>query len=323
VYAIDSRPMIHLARDVAAANGCADRIEFIRDDSRRVTLPERADVIVCDATNVLPEFQVPIMIDARRRLLASGGTLIPGADRLCAAVVHSPLRHEELVGVWTGRPLGLNLAPAHRRSSHAWLEQRFAPDEPVTAPACWATLEYHAQELTDIAGTLDTAVARRAVGHGLSVWVEADLPGPAAGGRRRLESLSPDLAAFFPWPEAVDLLEGDRVIVTFEGRLAPHGYHWRWRTTVATRSGSTRAAFDQDTARHAGPARSAVARPGGAWPPARGREALQMDRRALAAMDRGLTIGAIADDLLDAFPRRFASRSDALTYAGALAQRYG
>ena len=49
VYAIEPTPIIQVAREIAAANGCADRIEFIEDLSTRVTLPIQADVIVSDS----------------------------------------------------------------------------------------------------------------------------------------------------------------------------------------------------------------------------------------------------------------------------------
>lgn len=41
VYAIEPNEAIQVARELAAANGYADRIEFIEDLSTRVTLPER------------------------------------------------------------------------------------------------------------------------------------------------------------------------------------------------------------------------------------------------------------------------------------------
>src|SRR5512137_429879 len=48
VIAIEPDDAIHVARQVAAANGCAERITFIQDLSTRVHLEERADLIVSD-----------------------------------------------------------------------------------------------------------------------------------------------------------------------------------------------------------------------------------------------------------------------------------
>src|ERR1700722_5443460 len=57
VYAIESGEIIQVARTIAAANGCADRIEFIEEVSTKVTIPVRADVIVSDMRGILPLFQ--------------------------------------------------------------------------------------------------------------------------------------------------------------------------------------------------------------------------------------------------------------------------
>src|SRR5687768_1340883 len=44
VFAVEPSPVIQVAREIAAANGCAGRIEFFQDLSTRVELPEPADV---------------------------------------------------------------------------------------------------------------------------------------------------------------------------------------------------------------------------------------------------------------------------------------
>src|SRR5437016_11881319 len=79
VYAIEPSEIIQVAREVAAANGCADKIEFFEELSDRVMLPGRADVILSDLRAVLPLFQrhIPAIIDARSRFLAPGGAMIP------------------------------------------------------------------------------------------------------------------------------------------------------------------------------------------------------------------------------------------------------
>ena len=99
VYAIEPTEIIQLAREVAAANGCADRIEFFEDLSNRVTLPLRADGIFSDLRGPLPLFErhIPSIVDARIRSLASQGTLIPRRDKLWAAVVEAPKPYGELV----------------------------------------------------------------------------------------------------------------------------------------------------------------------------------------------------------------------------------
>src|ERR1700722_2202928 len=78
VYAVEPDEIIQVGREVAAANGCADRIVFIEEMSTAINLPEKADVIVSDLRGVLPLFQVhiPSIIDARARFLAPAGKMI-------------------------------------------------------------------------------------------------------------------------------------------------------------------------------------------------------------------------------------------------------
>jgi type I protein arginine methyltransferase len=87
VYAIEPSDAIHVARQIAADNDCADRIEFIQDFSTRVQLSERADVAMADLRGVLPHLglHVPSIVDLRTRLLAPGGTLLPRRDTLWRA----------------------------------------------------------------------------------------------------------------------------------------------------------------------------------------------------------------------------------------------
>ena len=67
IYAIEPDDAIQVAQAMAVANGCSDRIEFIQDLSTKVSLPERADVIVSDIGGVLPWFRSHILsiVDAR------------------------------------------------------------------------------------------------------------------------------------------------------------------------------------------------------------------------------------------------------------------
>src|SRR5260370_17555765 len=147
--------MFKVTRKVAAANGCADKIEFLEELSNRVILPVRADVILAELRGVLPLFQrhVPAIVDARRRFLAPGGTMIPRKDTLWAAIVEAPKPYGEAVAPWDRNPFGQNLSPArqlavndvqkvHVSSCQLWTGHRLCP-----------TLGYASCENPDARGT--------------------------------------------------------------------------------------------------------------------------------------------------------------------------
>ena len=92
MFAIESGEIIELARQIAKDNGCAERIEFIRDLSTRVELPERADVVVADIHGALPLYNGSLrtLIDARQRFLAPGGAMVPKKERIWTAAIDLP-----------------------------------------------------------------------------------------------------------------------------------------------------------------------------------------------------------------------------------------
>ena len=77
VYAIEMNPSVAVAHEVLAANGCADRVTVMQEQSSRVTLPERGDVLLEDMRGVLPldGGHIAAVIDARARLLRDGAPI--------------------------------------------------------------------------------------------------------------------------------------------------------------------------------------------------------------------------------------------------------
>ena len=49
VWAVETNPLIDVARQVAAANGLSDRITFVHGDARQLSLPRPADVLLSSA----------------------------------------------------------------------------------------------------------------------------------------------------------------------------------------------------------------------------------------------------------------------------------
>lgn len=177
VYAIEPGHIIQLAREIAAANHCADRIEFIQDLSTRVSLPERADVIVSDLRGVLPVFQnnVTDLIDAQNRFLAPGGIMIPRSDSLLAAVVEDPDLYSRCVDSWKNNALEQDLIPAQRLAANELHKARLKPEQLLTSPHSWATLNYVTLTSPNVAGEFCAKSNRAGVGHGLLVWFDTVL----------------------------------------------------------------------------------------------------------------------------------------------------
>ena len=91
VYAIEGGPVIDAARELAADNGFADRIEFLEGWSLEVGIPEPADVLISETLGNagLDEGIVAWTADARERLLRPGAVLLPQRVRVWVAAAES------------------------------------------------------------------------------------------------------------------------------------------------------------------------------------------------------------------------------------------
>ncbi len=138
VYAVEPDNTINIARGAAVANGFVDRIEFFQNLSTEITLREPATIIISDLRGVLPWFQqhIPAIIDARVRLLAPGGVLIPRRDTLWAAVVEATDEYEKIVGPWGNNKFGFDLSAGVDRITNTWRKTRIRSDELLTKPNC-------------------------------------------------------------------------------------------------------------------------------------------------------------------------------------------
>jgi protein arginine N-methyltransferase 1 len=325
VYAVEPANALQVARALAAANGCADRVEFFQELSTRVDLPERATVIVSDLRGLLPLFghHLPALVDARRRLLAPDGVLIPQRDTLWAAVVQAPDRYQRHLPPAGDDSYGLDFGAVGPLLTSSWSKARLTPEQLLVEPQPWATLDYTTLEEPGVRGEVTWAVPRSGTGHGLSIWFDTVL---AAGVGFSSGPGAPEIiytGTFFPWSEPVDLDAGDRVSVAFHANLVGQDYQWCWDTSVLVqgRPGQVKARFRQSTFYGAPLSAARLRKRAAGHVPALGEDG-QIDRLILGLMDGSTTLDAIACAVRTRFPERFASWHDALDRVGTLSARY-
>jgi len=322
VYAIESSDAISVAREAAAANGLSERIEFIQDLSTRVTLPEQANVIISDLRGVLPLFQhhLPTIIDARKRLLAPGGILIPRRDSLWAAIAQAPELYKEHASVWEDDIHGLNLISGRRFAINTWRKGRIKPEQMLTQPECLATLDYSCVESHDINIEVTWTALREGVAHGIIVWFDASLVegvsfSNAPGSQELIYG-----SAFFPLAEPVTISPGDTISVTLRADLVGDDYIWRWDSRVMERS-EVKASFTQSTF-FATPLSLAQLRKRASSHAPTLNEDGQIERFILLMMDEKTSLEEIARRVSDKFPAHFARWSDALTRVSELSLKF-
>lgn len=239
VYAIEPDETIDLARRLAELNGYDGRIQFSRDVSTNVTLPEPADVIVSDLRGALPLFDqhIPAIVDARQRHLAPNGVLIPQKDELWAAVVEAPAVYNSLLKPWHD-PYGFNMEPARQRVLNQWQHDDtdlITGKNLLTTPVKWAVLDYRKITQPDVSsGEIIQKATRTGAAHGLLVWFDAELvEGIGFSNGPEAEKVAAVYGrGFFPFLQPVPVAAGDTIHLAMQANLTESGYCWRWRTTV-------------------------------------------------------------------------------------------
>ncbi len=250
VYAIEPGDAIHVAEEIARDNGFDKRIRFIKDVSTATSLDCRADIVVSDLHGVLPLFENHLhsIIDARERLLAPGGTLIPAKDHIYAAPVEAEDLYARIAGPWEKAPLELDLSAARNRALNSW--HRHGPQQvTLLAPGeCWATLDYRKLEDQNARGECRWRIRQKGRLHGFSVWFESEL---ADHVRLSNAPRGPGLvygAAFFPLTQPVEVTEADSVRLTLRADPVAGDYVWRWQTEIeGEHDQEVKAKFQQST----------------------------------------------------------------------------
>lgn len=325
VFAIESAEIIQVAREVAAANGCAGKIDFFEELSSRVTLPVRADVFLSDLRGVLPLFQrhIPAIVDARQRFLAPGGTIIPRKDAVWAAVVEAPKSFGEIVDPWNKNPFAQDLGPARSLAVNDGQRVRVSPEQLLTGHQLWTTLDYSTIENPDVRSNLEWVAERAGTGHGIVVWFDTELAEGAGFSNAPGTSETVYGSYFFPWTHPVPLEQGQGVCVSLEAKLVENDYVWRWSTRIEPFGGSTVLPihFVQSQLNGTVLSPKQLHKLAADHIPRLSDEGL-LRGRTLELMDGKATLEEIARKLAAEFPKRFSDWQQALSYAGSISQEF-
>jgi len=298
VYAIEPGDVIQVAREVAAANGCAARISFIQRFSTEVTLPERADVIVLDVRGVLPDEQIPVVADARRRFLKPGGTVIPASDTVWVAPISAPDLFSSHIGRWQDGSDGFDLTAVSRAAAGRWYKCRARSEQLIGEPRQLATLEYLAIESDEVRGAASWIAGNEAIGHGFIAWFDTTV---SEGLELSNAPSAPPLLygnGYFPWPEPVEIGAGEEISIEMRGGRDGNGYDWQWTSRIA---GAGKSFMSRRL-------RPIVV------PDLQLTVEASIDRQILDAAADEFRVGEIAREVAQAFPRSFKRHEDAVTH---------
>lgn len=249
VHAIESAPVIELARTLAQANGLAERITFWPADSLDVSLPESADVVISDLRGALPLYRrhLPAIIDARQRFLKPDGRLIPAQDSLWVAVVSAPELYARYMAPWETLYPAFDWGAARQLAPHVPRQERLTPSQLLTPPQVWAELDYYRLTQPHVTGAATWTCPGDGVAHGLAVWFDTRLYDDIGFSNAPDQPPAIYQTIFFPWEQATTLTAGARLHVQLSARLLGDDYIWQWRTQISSPAGAPQADYRQST----------------------------------------------------------------------------
>jgi len=238
VYCIEQSGIIELARELARANGFADRMNFVKAPSSWAEISEPVDAIVCDQIGHFG-FEagiVEMIADVRSRFLKPGGRIMPAAITLHVAPIELPTLRNEL-NFWTTPVAGLDVSPAATVAVNSGHPLSLSPDALLgpSAPVYVIDLETVVDEPIHFSGSL--IVDRRGTLDGIGGWFVADL---GAGVRMTNAPGDPDRIdrrnVVFPIDPPVNVRPGDNIEVSMRIRPSDLLVHW----VVTVRNGELR-----------------------------------------------------------------------------------
>jgi SAM-dependent methyltransferase len=238
VYAIEAEPIAGLARAIAHANGYADRLQVIHAHSSEARLPERADLVVSDQIGRFgfDAGLLPLVADARARLLKPGGRLIPARLDLVIAPVEHP-RLSDRVAFWRRRPAAFDFGPVHVMAANTGYPARLAPGQLLSEPHSGVRLDLSGDVADPLRIDTTFQIRRTATLDGIAGWFAAQLSSSTTVSNSPLDPARiARRQAFFPIETPVAVGEGDRVDVRM--RILSDESIVSWIVTIHPVSGS-------------------------------------------------------------------------------------
>jgi len=229
VYGIEFDEAIELARRSVRVNGLDHIVTLLNARSQMVALPRAADLMVFDLRGVLPMYRgsLAAIIDARTRLLAPGGTVVPARDRILLVPCECDEAHREIASPWESRH-GLDLSAGRRHAFSSLKRRRIPTSGWLAEPAVVATIDYAVCVDEPAIWRHTWTLESGGTVHGIAGWFETDL---APGIGYTTSPAAPETvygSAFFPFEQPTDVQAGDCLCAEVRVDALGEDYCWRW-----------------------------------------------------------------------------------------------
>jgi len=238
VYAIERTGMICMGRELARDNGLQNVVEFLEGDSRDVTIPERADVVISELLGLfaLDEDMLDVLRDARKRFLKPSGVILPCSIVLYVVPVQSEAAFEQTI-VRRQELFGLDF----KRLEAATNGSLFAIDlgspevQFLGPPQALAPVDLTRHETSRFAGDALCSIETAGVLHGFGGWWEATLYEDFRLSTDPRSDRSPAawMQAFFPLRSPRKVHAGSLIVVDLKQHIEDGESRWSYALRTA------------------------------------------------------------------------------------------
>lgn len=217
---IDSSLALELARESLTRAGWEANVTFIHSTTFQATIPEQADLVVCDHVGCFGfDYGISaLMADARLRLLKPGGTLIPRRISLYIGAVESA-QCTALSDAWREASILPEFHWIRDRSVNTKHSVDLHAEDLLSAGAALGHIDFQVDNPNFFSWRAQLTILRDGVLNGLAGWFECEL---AAGISMTNSPLSDQAIgraqAFLPIDEAIHVRRGDILNVTVMAR---------------------------------------------------------------------------------------------------------
>jgi len=323
VYAIESSDSVAFAQELVSANGCDGRVQVLHGLSRHVNLPERTNVIISDIRGTLPLLADALasIEDARERFLVPGGLMIPGVDRLYAALASAPDYYASLTSPWRDSGEGVRLSPLLKRVLNSAHTANFEAERLASEPVVWGEIDYRTSTRIRPSARLELRASRSGMAHGYCLWFETtlleDIGYSSAPGQT--DNIYGQL--FLPWCEPVEIEVGQRVLVELHADPVEGDYIWRWDSRFPGADGAGERVFLQSTLEGARFMPETLRRRSAEFVPTLS-ERGAVESWVMQRMDGSRSVEEIAAEALSRFPSVMRSSQEAFHLVSRIADKF-
>jgi protein arginine N-methyltransferase 1 len=228
VHAVESAPIVQVAREIVEANGLSEQVIFYQQDAVEMDPVEPVDLVIGDwLGRFLVDDGMLQAVAAATRWLKPGGRFCPASVTLYLAPVGN--FYFRAVSLWEERFFGLDLSPAVRYAINYCYKSALGPEAVLGEPQIYYQLDpRHPAHPFD--AQLAFRIERDGVLRAIGGWFEAELapevtlstePGRETHWGQYL----------FPIP-ACEVKQGDEVEFHLWIEFQPDDIYWHWRGAV-------------------------------------------------------------------------------------------